>query len=198
MSGQKKQTHDTSNVLHIDLSEELQHELGELEESVFRTRAKSFLQRPNDLAPFSAEEVKWLVQHMHPYSIPAGEWFILEDDQNHNDFMMLILSGQVVVETEIASGQTIVVSVLHEGCWAGELGVLDSQPRQAACRASDDGDVACAILSRTDILYMVEHEPRVAAKLAFALASSMAGDMRRMNAKMSRYAEIQNVLRANP
>lgn len=192
----RRDTNDASNATHIDLSAEMQHELGDLDASVFRARAKSFLLRPNDLAPFTSEEANWLVQHMHPYSIPAGEWFILEEDQTHNDFMMLILSGQVVVEAGIASGQSITVSVLHEGSWVGELGMLDSQPRQAACRAADDADVACAILSRYDLLHIIEHEPRIAAKLALMLATNIAGYVRRMNAKMSRYAEIQNAIRA--
>lgn len=190
-----KDTYDSSNTLHIDLSVEMQHELSALDESVFRARAEAFLLRPNDLAPLTAEEASWLVQRMHPYSIPAGEWFILDQDQAQNDFMMLVLAGQVVVETEIASGQSITISVLHEGSWVGELSMLDSQPRQAACRASDDADVACAILSRADLLHIVESEPRIGAKLALMLATNVAGYVRRMNAKMARYAEIQNAIR---
>lgn len=192
-----KRAQDTSNTLHVDLSMEMQHDLNKLDESVFRDRAKSFLLRPNDLAPFTKEEAHWLVQQMHPYSIPAGEWFILDEDKSNNDFMMLILAGQVVVETEIASGHNITVSVLHEGYWVGELSMLDCQPRQAACRASDDADVACAILSRKDLLDIIEHEPRIAAKLALMLATNITKYVRHMNRKMSRYTEIQNAIRAS-
>ncbi len=192
----KRQTRNIANTTHIDLSEELRYELGNLDESVFRTRAKSFLLRPNYLVPFNQEEVDWLVQYMHPYSIPAGELFILEEDQSNNDFMMLILSGQVVVEAEIASDQCVTVSVLNEGKWVGEMSMLDEQPRQASCRASDDADVVCAILSRKDLLDIVEHEPRIAVKLALMLATNMAGHVRQVNAKMCRYAEIQNAIRA--
>ncbi|MDO5653058.1 MAG: cyclic nucleotide-binding domain-containing protein [Brachymonas sp.] len=147
------------------------------------------------MAPFSEEEARKLVQYMHPYTIPAGEWFIVEDERSDNDFMMLILTGEVVVESSIAEGQTLTVTVLNPGQWVGELGILDGNPRQAACRASDDADVICAIISRTEMMQLLDAEPRLFGKLAFLLASNVAGYLRNMHQRMCRYAEIQNAIR---
>ncbi len=132
---------------------------------------------------------------MHPYTIPAGEWFIVEEDSRHNDFMMLILSGEVVVESDISEGHTLTIAVLKAGNWVGELGILDGNPRQAACRAADDGDVVCAILSRQEFLDMLDTRTQLAAKLSLILASNVAHSLRDMHQKMCRYAEIQNALR---
>ena len=149
------------------------------------------------MAPFTEDEAHALVRRMHPYTIPAGAWFLVEDERSDSDFVMLILSGDVVVESEIADGSSLTIGVLSPGRWVGELSMLDGQPRQAACRASDDDDVVCAILSREEFLGMFDAEPRLAAKLALLLAANMAGSLRDMHQKMCRYAEIQKALRTS-
>ena len=87
------------------------------------------------------------------------------------------------------------IAVLKAGNWVGELGILDGNPRQAACRAADDGDVVCAILSRQEFLDMLDTRTQLAAKLSLILASNVAHSLRDMHQKMCRYAEIQNALR---
>ena len=91
------------------------------------------------MAPFTEDEAHALVRRMHPYTIPAGAWFLVEDERSGSDFVMLILSGDVVVESEIADGSLLTLGVLSPGRWVGELGMLDGQPRQAACRANPPG-----------------------------------------------------------
>ena len=147
------------------------------------------------IAPFTEEEATALVRHMHPYTIPAGERFLVEDEHADADFMMLILSGEVIVESRIAEGQTLTVTVLHAGNWVGELALLDGSPRQADCRASDASDVLCAIFSRRELLALLETEPRLIAKLTLLLAGNISAALRAMHQKMCRYAEIQNAIR---
>ena len=163
---------------------------------MYRQLAVQMLTRPTaSMAPFTEEEALQMVQYMHPYTIPAGERFLVEDEGTGNDFMMLILSGVVVVESQIADGYTLTVNVLHAGSWVGELGLLDGHPRQADCRASDDGEVACAIISRGEFLAMLDTAPRLVAKMALLLAANVSTALRDMHQKMCRYAEIQNAIR---
>lgn len=147
------------------------------------------------IAPFTEEEATALVQRMHPYTIPAGERFLVEDEHDDTDFMLLILSGEVVVETHIAEDQVLTVNILHAGNWVGELALLDGSPRQADCRASDDGDVLCAIISRRELLALLDTEPRLVAKLTLLLAANISTALRDMHQKMCRYAEIRNAIR---
>ena len=149
------------------------------------------------MIPFTEDDAHALVRRMHPYTIPAGAWFLVEDERSGSDFVMLILSGDVVVESEIADGSFLTIGVLSPGRWVGELSMLDGQRRVAACRASDDADVVCAILCREEFLDMLDTEPHLAAKLTLLLASNMAKTLRDMHQKMCRYAEIQKALRTS-
>lgn len=147
------------------------------------------------IAPFTEEEAAALVQRMHPYTIPAGERFLVEDEHSDTDFMLLILSGEVVVESHLSESQVLTINILHAGNWVGELALLDGSPRQADCRASDDGDVLCAIISRRELLALLDTEPRLVAKLTLLLAANISTVLRGMHQKMCRYAEIQNAIR---
>ena len=163
--------------------------------AVSRQMAVELLTAAASIAPFTEEEATALVRHMHPYTIPAGERFLIAEEQADNDFMMLILSCEVLVESHIAEGQTLTINVLHAGNWVGELALLDGSPRQADCRASDDGDVRCAIISRREFLSLLETEPYLIAKLTLLLANNISSALRDMHQKMCRYAEIRNAIR---
>ena len=145
--------------------------------------------------PLSATEAWALVDNMHPYVIPAGEYFIIEEDRNLNEFMMLILSGEVLVESKIAEGQMLTLSVLKPGQWVGELGLLDGSARQAMCSAAEGHDVTCAIINKHELLMLLENHPQLASKLILLLASNTARSLREMHQKICRYAEIHSVIR---
>ena len=163
---------------------------------MYRQLAVQMLTRPNfSMAPFTEEEAHAVVEYLHPYIIPAGERFLLQDDATGNDFMMLILNGEVVVEAQIAEGNTLTVAVMQPGAWVGELAVFNSGPRLADCRAFDAGEVICAILSRRELISMVDTVPRLAAKMALLLAANVCNEMRDLSQKMCRFAEIQNAIR---
>lgn len=146
------------------------------------------------IAPFTEAEAAALVQHMHPYVIPAGERFLVEDEHANTDFMLLILSGEVMVESRLVEGQVLTINVLRAGSWVGELALLDGRPRRADCRASDDGDVLCAIISRRELLALLDTKPRLVAKLTLLLAANISFTLRAMHQKMCRYAEIQHAI----
>ena len=81
------------------------------------------------MIPFTEDDAHALVRRMHPYTIPAGAWFLVEDERSDSDFTMLVLSGDVVVESEIADGSSLTIGVLSPGRWVGELSMLDGQRR---------------------------------------------------------------------
>lgn len=153
-------------------------------------RAVAHLVQMPIMAALHEEEAYELLSHLHPYTIPAGEVFILEDDPDNKDFLMLILEGDVVVESTLSEHQSLTVSVLGEGKWLGELSMLDGRARQAACRAADDGDVLCAILSRQDYLDLLRANPVLASKLTLVLAYNVTTFLRDVHQKMCRYAAI--------
>lgn len=64
----------------------------------------------------------------------------------------------------------------------GEMSVLDGRPRSATCRAVG----ACKVLTLGDasLRKMLKERPEIAAKMLFALASSIASRLRRTNKQL--------------
>ena len=64
----------------------------------------------------------------------AGDIILREGDPS--DVVYKIVSGDVEVFKE-QDGQTIVLGVMKEGEFLGEMGVVDDEPRSASARAKN-------------------------------------------------------------
>ena len=110
-------------------------------------RAAEMLSAPSALMQLNQEEARTVVAYMQPHRIPEGTTFIQEGDTDHTDFMLLVLDGEVTIETIVVSRTApITVTVLGPGNLIGEMGLLDGEPRSASCTAMSD--LRCAILTR--------------------------------------------------
>ena len=109
--------------------------------------AAEMLMSPPALMQLNLKEAQVVVQYMRPQFIPEGTTFIREGDTEDNDFMVLVLDGEVTVENIVVSRVSpITVTVLGPGSMHGELGLIDGLPRSASCTASSE--LRCAILTR--------------------------------------------------
>src|SRR5688500_10862476 len=110
-------------------------------------RAAEMLSAPSALLQLSHKEARTVVAYMRPHKIPEGQTFIREGDVDDTDFMLLLLDGEVAIETIVVSRtEPTTVSVLGPGSLIGEMGLLDGAPRSASCIAMSN--VRCAILTR--------------------------------------------------
>src|SRR5438105_1749977 len=110
-------------------------------------RAAEMLHAPSALMQLSHPEARTVVAYMRPHKIPEGVTFIREGDTAETDFMLLVLDGEVTIETIVVSRTApITVTVLGPGSLIGEMGLLDGAPRCASCTAMSD--LRCAILTR--------------------------------------------------
>src|SRR6187455_2036887 len=99
-------------------------------------RAAEMLNAPSALLQLDPEEARTIVAYMQPRRIPEGTTFIREGDTDHTDFMLLVLDGEVTIETIVVSRTApITVTVLGPGSLIGEMGLLDGEPRSASCTA---------------------------------------------------------------
>jgi CRP/FNR family cyclic AMP-dependent transcriptional regulator len=81
-----------------------------------------------------------VVTYMKPHKIAEGVTFIKEGDTEDTDFMLLVLDGEVMIESIVVSRtEPITVTVLGPGSLIGEMGLLDGEPRSASCTASEHG-----------------------------------------------------------
>ena len=151
------------------------------------------LSAPSALLQLNHEEARTIVAYMQPHKIPEGTTFIREGDTDHTDFMLMVLDGEVTIETIVVSRTApITVTVLGPGSLVGEMGLLDGAPRSASCTAISN--LRCAILTRDALSQLLDEEPRTAAKLMMAISLRIAQRMRENQDKLKLYAQLTQAM----
>jgi CRP/FNR family transcriptional regulator, cyclic AMP receptor protein len=175
------------------VSDDARQRLRELAGSSSAHRAAQMLSAPSALLQLNHEEARTVVAYMRPHRIAEGTTFIREGDTDHTDFMLLVLDGEVTIETIVVSRtQPITVTVLGPGSLIGEMGLLDGAPRSASCTAITD--LRCAILARDALNQLLDDEPRTAAKLMMAISLRIAQRMREGQDKLKLYAQLTQAM----
>lgn len=155
--------------------------------------AAELLIAPTALMRLTLEEARAVVHYMQPHRINDGTTFIKEGDSHNTAFMMLILDGEVTVETIVVSRiEPVTVTVLGPGSLVGEMGLLDGEPRSASCTASTP--LNCAILTRRALEDLMEDNPLVAAKLMLAVALRIAARLRDNADKLKMYVQLTQAM----
>lgn len=173
-------------------TEAQRHRLKALEGSSTAELAVDLLRAPTALMQLSREESRVVVSYMLPMRIAEGNTFIHQGDRS-TDFMVLILEGEVTVETIVVSRTTpTTVNVLGPGHLIGEMGLLDGEVRSASCTASSS--LVCAILTRHALRSLMEEEPAISAKLLLAVAIRLGQRLRDTSDKLSRYVMLTRTM----
>lgn len=139
-----------------------------------------------------ADAVK-VVAYMRPKRIKSGTVFIQEGEIRQNDYMLLVLEGDIAVENAMPGlNDSMVVNIMGPGHLIGEMGVLDGSPRSATCTATTD--IYAAVLSRTALMRLLKDEPRVGARLLLAISKRMADRLRETTRKLKTFAQMNKAL----
>ena len=155
--------------------------------------AARLLVTPSALDDLKLADAKKVVSFMHPQLISAGTVFIHEGELSGNDYMMLVLEGDISVESELPGNDgSIVVNIIGPGHLIGEMGVLDGSPRSATCTAITD--IAAAVLSRAALRRLLKAEPAVGARLLLAISKRMADRLRDTTRKLRTFAQMNKAL----
>ena len=94
-------------------------------------------------------------------SYPKGSVIVFEDDPG--DSLYLVAGGQVKVVLIAEDGREVILSVLGEGSFFGEMAVIDEEPRSAHVIAMDDSNLL--VLRREDFHARLRQSPEVAIAL---------------------------------
>ncbi|WP_298933599.1 cyclic nucleotide-binding domain-containing protein [uncultured Ramlibacter sp.] len=163
------------------------------EGSAAADRAAELLSAPSAALQLGRDEARQVVAYMRPLRISEGTTFIREGDTKHTDFMLLLLEGQVTIETIVVSRtEPITVTVLGPGSLIGEMGLLDGEPRSASCTAMSE--LRCAILTRNALNRLLQDHPQTAAKLMMAVSLRIAERMRECQDKLKLYAQLTQAM----
>lgn len=164
-----------------------------LKDSPSEALAAQMLMSPSAMMQLSLDEAKIVVQYMCPQFIPEGTEFIREGDDHDTGFMLLVLDGEVTVESIVVSRVSpITVTVLGPGSMHGELGLINGLPRSASCTATTD--LRTAILTREAMLQLLKDNPRIGAKLMMAIAMRIGDRLRDNTEKLKKYAQLTKAM----
>ena len=97
---------------------------------------------------------------------PKNSVILFEDDPG--DALYVVVSGQVKVVLIGEDGREVILSVLGDGDFFGEMSLIDDEPRSAHVIAMDDA--ALIVLRRDDFQQALEDHPRIALGLLRALS----------------------------
>jgi CRP/FNR family cyclic AMP-dependent transcriptional regulator len=155
--------------------------------------AAELLIAPTALMQLTLQEAHVVVRYMHPQRVSQGTTFIREGDARDTGFMMLLLDGEVTVETLVVSRlEPITITVLGRGSLIGELGLLDGEARYASCIAATP--LRCAILTREALQLLMQENSPIAAKLLLAMALRIAVCLRDNTDKLKMYVQLTQAM----
>jgi CRP/FNR family cyclic AMP-dependent transcriptional regulator len=158
-----------------------------------RALAAELLAVSSALMQLSLAEARVVVGYMQPRHIPRGTRFIREGDDLNTGFMVLVLEGEVVVESIVVSRVSpITLTVLGPGSLHGDMGLIDGLPRSASCTASTD--INCAVFTRDSLLRLLKDKPDIAAKLMMVIAMRMGERARDNTDKLKKYVQLTKAM----
>ncbi len=147
------------------------------------------------LAGMTPDEACVIVDAMRPVQLLAGTLLFEEGDAVDNDYMVLVLEGQLrAVGNTGLPGEEMVISVIGPGSLLGEMGVIDGGPRSASCTALTD--VKLGVLSREALVGLVASHPAAAARLMLGVSKGLAERLRESNRRLRTLSQVTRALRS--
>ncbi|MDI6740696.1 MAG: cyclic nucleotide-binding domain-containing protein [Candidatus Edwardsbacteria bacterium] len=97
------------------------------------------------------------------------------------DSMFLIKSGKVQISLPVDQTD-VILAELGPGKFFGEMSLLDKAPRSANCVALEQTEIF--VITRKHIAYLVEKDPKIAAKMMLAMARILSARIRVLNERI--------------
>jgi CRP/FNR family cyclic AMP-dependent transcriptional regulator len=158
-----------------------------------RDQAALMLMRASPVAELDVHDAGLVIDAMQPVFVEAGTVFIEEGQTDGNEFMALLIEGQVRAENATgAPGEDMVISLIGAGSLIGEMGLIDGAPRSATCTALTD--LKLAILSRDALRGLVEVQPAVAARLLLTVSGLLGVRVRENNRRLRTLSQVAKAM----
>ncbi|HWO90096.1 MAG TPA: Crp/Fnr family transcriptional regulator [Gemmatimonadales bacterium] len=127
------------------------------------------LRRVPLFADLTETELARFAEVVRERDYPKNSVILFEDDPG--DALYLVISGQVKVVLIGEDGREVILSVLGDGDFFGEMSLIDDEPRSAHVIAMKDCRVL--VLRRDDFQAQLTANPKIALKLLRALVQRM-------------------------
>ncbi|MBN2012752.1 Crp/Fnr family transcriptional regulator [candidate division KSB1 bacterium] len=113
------------------------------------------------------EDVKKIRKLCVTKQYPKDQIILVEEDAGSS--MFLILRGRVKVSRVSDDGREVILSILEDGDFFGELSLLDGKARSASVTAIENSEVL--LLRRGDFLNLLESYPQISIGMLKELAA---------------------------
>lgn len=152
--------------------------------------ATDLLRKPPALLGLSEADARCVVGCMQLLDYAKGATLLREHDSVATGYMLLVLSGEVSVETAAPGRESdaVTISSLGAGSLLGEMSLLDGEPRSTQCTAISA--VQCAGLSRQGLDLLIVQRPLVAARLLAEVGSIIANRLRALSDQLRLYGQL--------
>ena len=127
----------------------------------------------SQLAPMELERVAEITRER---SYPRNSVILFEDDPG--DALYVVAQGQVKVVLIGEDGREVILSVLGEGDFFGEMSLIDEEPRSAHVIAMEDSNLL--VIRREDFQAILQQSPGI----ALALLRELSRRLRRVDEKV--------------
>jgi CRP-like cAMP-binding protein len=131
--------------------------------------ANEVLQRVPLFNDLSEAEVSRFAEVTREREYPKNSVILFEDDPG--DALYIVSSGQVKVVLIGEDGREVILSVLGDGDFFGEMSLIDDEPRSAHVIAMKDSQLL--VLRRDDFQSRLEEQPKIALKLLRVLVQRL-------------------------
>jgi CRP-like cAMP-binding protein len=129
-------------------------------------------------AQFSDEDLNAVAALMQTRKFAKHAVLVYEGDPG--DALFIIIRGNVAVTRVSNDGKEAILSILKEGDFFGEMGVLDASPRSATIKALSEANVA--VLARDEFLNLLGKTPQMGVSLVLALSARLRATNQAMQA----------------
>ena len=133
-----------------------------------------FLRRVPLFSHLSEPELERLGEVTRERTYPKNSVILFEDDPG--DALYVVGAGQVKVVLIGEDGREVILSVLGEGDFFGEMALIDNEPRSAHVIAMQDSSLL--VLRREDFEQRLREAPTIARRVTHHTIAQMIGSSR--------------------
>ncbi len=145
------------------------------------------------LGNLSLNDARYILTYMRAKRVKIDTVLIREGQKAGSDFMLLILQGDVLVESDMPGvHEKMVMTIVGVGHMIGEMSMFDDGPRAATCKAATE--LAVAVMSRTSLKRLLHERPEVGVRFLLAMSKRLSDRLREANQKIRKYVSLTNTL----
>ena len=141
----------------------------------------AILQKVPLFGQLSPTELERVAEITRERSYPRNSVILFEDDPG--DALYVVAKGQVKVVLIGEDGREVILSVLGEGDFFGEMSLIDGEPRSADARAYA-GPLTVLALDQATVREVLAMDPQAALELLHLLCRLIANRLREIDEKV--------------